>query len=75
MEEKCYYKEVHVDDYDITIEEFRIIADGIVVALVDINGYVSYNVDNAKYCANVQNTISKFKDELKTKNIQYYLEY
>lgn len=74
MEEKCYYKEVYVDDYDITIEEFRIIADGIVVALIGINGYVSYNVDNAKYCTNVQNTISKFKDELKTKNTQYYLE-
>ena len=77
MGKKECYTEVYIDNFDNIIEQYRVYGDGIIIALIDNNGYISYNYNNAKECINTQKVISLFIEKLKKKqkNIQYYLEY
>lgn len=77
MEERKCYKKVYVGEFDDIIEQYRIYGDGIVIALIDVNAYVSYNYDDAKYCPNTQRVIEEFKEYLKInrKKFNYFLEY
>jgi len=77
MGKRKYYTEVYIDKFDNIIEQYRVYGDGIIIALIDNNGYISYNHNNAKECVNTQKVISLFIENLKKKqkNIQYYLEY
>lgn len=77
MERKTYYTSIIIDKYDNTIEQYRIYGDGIIIALIDNNGYVSYNYKEAKLCANVQEAIKLFIEKLKKerKKVQYYIDY